>query len=71
MPGSNQEKMEKNMMLNESFSSFELGKKIAELEKTIASGDALLPIIVIALQSNFTLGDYGLFFEGYNSRMEV
>ena len=51
--------------------SFELGEKVAELEQTIVSGEIILPLIVIALQSDFSIGDFALFFEGYNSRVEV
>ncbi len=46
------------------------GKCIAMLEKTLKSGDFLLPIIVECLQKQFSINDCSLFFESYNMQKE-
>lgn len=48
----------------------ELGLVVARIEKSLAFGNSLMPMIVEGLQGDFSLFDYGLFFEGYNKEME-
>lgn len=57
-------------MKENSFKAYEQGRKIALIEKSLVSGFSILPIVVECLQSNYSLSDYGLFFEGYNFEIE-
>ncbi|MBO6622464.1 MAG: hypothetical protein JJ892_12270 [Balneola sp.] len=49
---------------------YELGLAVAKIEKSLTFGVQLMPMIVEGLQDDFSLFDYGLFFEGYNKEME-
>lgn len=47
------------------------GRKVAELERTIVFGAKVLPRIVEGLQRQYTISDYGYFFEGYNNERRM
>lgn len=48
----------------------ELGRKVAVVEKSLLHGNLLLARVVEGLQKDFSLFDFGLFFDGYNKEIE-
>jgi len=57
-------------MKRNDFQAYEHGQKVALIEKSLIHGHDLMPFIVQCIQSNYSLFDFGLFFEGYNKEKE-